>query len=73
MRNISADRRMVLLSSMTITRTPVRFLESATLASTVNGRVPGQRCIPPKLAYGENTGPVTDGIPLNANPQPRSN
>src|SRR6185503_937667 len=31
MRNISALRRIVLLSSMTITRTPVRFLESATL------------------------------------------
>jgi hypothetical protein len=33
MRKISALRRMVLLSSITITRTPARFLESATESS----------------------------------------
>ena len=56
MRKISALRRMVLLSSITITRTPVRFLESATHSLDVvvgtrratdppatGGAIPGRR------------------------------
>src|SRR5258706_15010075 len=42
MRNISALRRMVLLSSMTITRTPVRFLESATRFPRFNSAALGK-------------------------------